>query len=718
MINRENYLSILNFLYKNSEGYTKAQLKDIFLKEMDITVKEFEKIMKILRNLKVVVKDKHKRYYVNRRNDFLEGTFVITQKNKFVVGTYLDGSKGQLLVNDINTNDAFYKDKVLAIKIGKNECKILHCFEHIQTKLTGIYMDARKNGESPNSDSYGFVLLDNKNYNKDIHISLENKNGAVSYDKVEVEIISEIMGKNPEGRIVRIYAETSKDEIITLDEILDRNRIQIKHSQKAMNQIKKTISYEKNNLAYEILHRKDLTNECIFTIDGEDSKDLDDAISLKLLENGNWLLGVHIADVSHYVTEGSKMDSEALERGTSIYLINKVIPMLPPILSNDICSLNPNQVRLTLSCEMEIDNNGEVIQSSIFESYIKSKAKLNYPEVTAFFEKTDEGKFEETYPEIAEVLLKMKELMLILNHKRLQRGNLEFESQESKIELNEDGIPISIKKYEKSISNDLIEEFMLICNETVAKTYFEKQLPFIFRVHENPREERFSQLQDFIKKYGYNIPIDYENLKPKDVQNMLHKLSKKNFLPISLMTLRTLQQARYKEFCMPHFGLASSCYTHFTSPIRRYPDLMIHRIIKEDLNHHIDEYRKKDLEDIVKYVAKECSKKERIADNIENDYDNLKKCIYMENNINTFKGIITNLTHDDIEITLDNTIIGRYKFNKTKYKFKENEFTIIDTNGITSFELGQNVSVKVRKVDLLNLIIFFDIIEDDEAQNI
>ena len=199
---------------------------------------------------------------------------------------------------------------------------------------------------------------------------------------------------------------------------------------------------------------------------------------------------------------------------------------------------------------------------------------------------------------------------------------------------------------------------------------------------------------------------------------MLHKLSKKNFLPISLMTLRTLQQARYKEFCMPHFGLASSCYTHFTSPIRRYPDLMIHRIIKEDLNHHIDEYRKKDLEDIVKYVAKECSKKERIADNIENDYDNLKKCIYMENNINTFKGIITNLTHDDIEITLDNTIIGRYKFNKTKYKFKENEFTIIDTNGITSFELGQNVSVKVRKVDLLNLIIFFDIIEDDEAQNI
>lgn len=718
MITRENYLSVLKFLYEHSEGYTKAQLKAIFLKEMNLTVKEFEKILKVLRNIKVVVKDKHKRYYVNRRNDFLEGTFVITQKSKFVVGTYLDGSKEQLLVNDMNTNDAFYKDKVLAIKIGKNECKILHCFEHIQTKLTGIYMDARKNGEIPESESYGFVLLDNKNYNKDIHISFENKNGAVSYDKVEVEIQPEITGKNPEGIILRIHAETNKDEMMTLDEILDRNRIQIKHSQKAMNQIKKTIAYENNNISYEILHRKNLTEECIFTIDGEDSKDLDDAISLKILDNGNRLLGVHIADVSHYVTEGSRIDSEALERGTSIYLINKVIPMLPPILSNDLCSLNPNQLRLTLSCEMEIDENGEVVHNSIFESYIKSRAKLNYPQVTAFFEHTDEGKFEEDYPEIAQVLLNMKELMLILNKKRLQRGSLEFESQESKIELNEEEVPVSIKKYKKTISNDLIEEFMLVCNETVAKTYFEKLLPFIFRVHENPREEKFSQLQEFVKKYGYSISVDYNSLNSKDIQNMLHKLSEKDFLPISLMVLRTLQQARYKEFCTPHFGLASSCYTHFTSPIRRYPDLMIHRIIKEDLKHSIDEYRKKDLEDIVKYVAKECSKKERIADNIENDYENLKKAIYMENNINTFKGIVTNLTHDDIEITLENTIIGRYRFNKTKNSFQENQFVIVDEDGNVSFELGQTLFVKVKKVDLLNLIIFFEIVEDEiEAQN-
>lgn len=712
MIDKNHYLSLLKFLYNNTEGYTKAQLKDIFLKDIDLTVKEFDKIMKVLRKMQVIIKDKHKRYYVNRRYDYLEGTFVITQKSKFVVGTYLDGSKGQLLVNDINTNDAFYKDKVLAMKIGKNECKILHCFEHIQTKVTGIFMEG-KNGTSE-SDNYGFVLLDNKNFNKDIHISPENRNGAVSYDKVEVEILSEIIGKNPEGRILRVYAETSKDEIITLEEILDRNRIEVKHSQKAMNQIKKTIAYENHNLPYEMQHRRNLTDKIIFTIDGEDSKDLDDAISLSLLEGGNYLLGVHIADVSHYVTEGSKIDSEALERGTSIYLINKVIPMLPPILSNDVCSLNPNKIRLTLSCEMEIDKSGEVLKSSIFESFIQSKAKLNYPQVTAFFEHTDDGKFEQEYPEIAEVLLQMKDLMMILNKKRMDRGNLEFESTESKIELNKDDIPISVKKYKKTISNDLIEEFMLVCNETIAKIYFDKQLPFIFRVHENPREERFSQLQEFVKKYGYNIPIEYNNLKPKDIQSMLLKLSEKDYLPINLMTLRTLQQARYKEFCTPHFGLAATYYTHFTSPIRRYPDLMIHRIIKEDLKSHIDEYRKKDLEEIVRYVAKECSKKERIADNIEKDYDNLKKAVYMENNINTFQGIITNLTNDDIEITLDNTIVGRYKLNKTKYRFKEDEFIIIDIDENTVFELGQKIFVKVKKVDLLNLIIYFEVVKSED----
>lgn len=710
MIDRSQYLLLLKYLYKNNKGYTKSQLKETLLSEMNISTKEFDKLIKVLKNNKVIIKDKHKMYYLNRRFDFIEGTFVITKNNKFVVGNYLDGKKIQLNVSDINTNDAFYKDKVLAIKVGNNECKIIYCFEHMQTKLTGIYMDSKKNN---NSESYGFVLLDNKNFNKDIYISPENRNGAVTYDKVEVEIIPEIIGKNPEGRIIKIYNESSKD-ILTLDDILERNRIEKKHSTKAISQIKKTITYEKNNLEYEIKYRKDLTSKIIFTIDGEDSKDLDDAISIDILENGNYLLGVHIADVSHYVTEGSKLDTEALERGVSVYLINTVIPMLPPILSNDICSLNPNQIRLTLSCEMEIDTNGNVVNSSIFESYIKSRAKLNYPQVTRFFEQTDNGGFENQYPEIAKKLLIMKDLMKILNKKRVQNGCLEFESEESKIELNKEGIPISIKKYEKTISNDLIEEFMLICNETVAKTYFDKQLPFIYRVHEKPREEKFNQLREFVQKYGYDISVDYDNLKPKDIQIMLNNLSSKNHLPISLMTLRTLQQARYKEFCNLHFGLASSCYTHFTSPIRRYPDLMIHRIIKEDLKHEIPEYRKKELEEIVHYVAKECSKKERIADNVEMDYDNLKKAMYMEDNINTFQGIITGMTNDDIEITLDNTIVGKYNINKSKYKFKENEYVVIDKENNVIFELGQTLLVKVKKVDLINLTINFDIVKEQQ----
>lgn len=704
MIDKKQYIILLKFLYKDNKGYTKSQLKTN-LKELDITSKEFDKIVKILKDLKVLVKDKHKMYYLNRRFDYFEGTYVITKNKKFVSGVDLDGQKIQLDVSDINNNDAFYKDKVLAIKLGKNECKIIYNFEHFNTKLTGIYMD---------SDTFGFVLLDNKNFNKDIHISLENKNGAMSYDKVEVEILPEIIGKNPEGKITKIYNETYKDDVLTLDDILNRNRIEKKHSLKAINQIKKMISYEKSNINYELQRRKDLTNEVIFTIDGIDSKDLDDAISIKILPNNNYLLGVHIADVSHYVTENTKIDDEALERGTSIYLIDKVIPMLPPILSNDLCSLNPNQVRLTLSCEMEINKEGQVINSSIFESYIKSNAKLNYPQVTSFFEKTDNGEFEKKYPKIADSLIIMKDLMKILKRNRIFRGCIEFEAEESKIELNKEGKPISIKKYERSISNDLIEEFMLICNETVAEKYFNKQLPFIFRVHEIPREEKFEQLKNFVNKYGYNIDVDYENLKPKDLQKLLFSIyNKKEYLPISLMTLRTMQQARYKEFKNNHFGLATEYYTHFTSPIRRYPDLMIHRIIKEDLKKEISQFRKKELEDIVRYVAKECSKKERIADNIEKDYDNLKKAEYLENNFNIFQGIITNLNNDYIEVTLDNTIVGKVKLNKQFFVFNEQEFVIKDKNNNIEFELGQILNIKVKKVNLINIEIYFEIIKNE-----
>lgn len=700
MIEKKKYISLLKFLYENNNGYTKSQIKNELI-ELNLTSKEFDKIIKTFKDLKVLVKNKHKMYYLNRRFDYIEGTYVITKNKKFVSGFDLSGQKIQLNVSDINNNDAFYKDKVLAIKINNNECKIIYNFEHFNTKLTGIYMD---------SETYGFVILDNKNFNKDIHISLDNKNGALPYDKVEVEILPEIIGKNPEGKITRIYTETNKDDVLTLDDILYRNRIEKKHSIKTINQIKKMVSYEKINLPYELNRRKDLTNETIFTIDGIDSKDLDDAISIKILPNNNYLLGVHIADVSHYVTEGSKIDEDALNRGTSIYLIDTVIPMLPPILSNDLCSLNPNQIRLTLSCEMEINNNGEVVNSYVFESYIKSVAKLNYPQVTSFFEKTDNGEFKKEYPKIAESLLIMKDLMFILHNRRLKRGCIEFESEESKIILNKDGKPISIEKYEKTISNDLIEEFMLVCNETIAETYFKKQLPFIFRVHENPREEKFEQLQEFIAKYGYKFNCDYEHLTSKDFQNLLLDLkNKKEYLPISLMTLRTMQQARYKEFKNSHFGLGAKFYTHFTSPIRRYPDLMIHRIIKEDLRGEMSQFRKKELEDIVRYVAKECSKKERIADNMEEDYDNLKKAEYLENNFNTFQGIITSFNNDSIEITLDNTIVGKIKLNKTLYTFDEKEFVVKDKENNIIFELGQTLYVKVKKVNLSNIEILFEI---------
>ena len=683
---------LLCFLNKDNKGYTKSQLKEHF-QYLNLTSKEFDRIIKALQEVNVLRIDKTKHLFLNQRNEYIDGTYVITKNKRFVSGYDLNNVHRQVDIPEQYDNQSFYKDKVLAVCTSGKEGKILLTFEHYNTTLTGTYM---------NNGTYGFVILDNKNYNKDVFIPEEYKNNALAYDKVEVEIQPTIHGKNPEGRIVKVLAfDSQKEERLSLDSILELNHIQKKHSLRAMNQIKKLIANEKENLAYELRRRVDLTAETIFTIDGTDSKDLDDAISIKKLENGNYLLGVHIADVSQYVTEGSKMDEEALHRGTSVYLINKVIPMLPPILSNDLCSLNPNQLRLTLSCEMEINHAGKVVNSRVFESFIKSKAKLNYPQVTSYLEQTDQGAFQKQYPLIAADLLIMKELMDILYAKRIQRGSVEFDFEESKIVLGESDCVISVSKYERGISNHLIEEFMLVCNETIAERFFRLEIPFIYRVHEQPREERYEQLQSFVKKYGYELSADYENLSPKEFQTLLNKVKgTSEELPINLLALKTMQQARYYAVCNTHFGLAATYYTHFTSPIRRYPDLQIHRIIKEQLRGDLNAFRKHELEEIVTHVAKECSKKERIADRVEEEYQNLKKAEFLSHNTEEFHGIVTNMNEEYMEVTLDNTIVGTLPYKKSDYKFYEDEFVIKDNAGNVQFELGQSLTVMVKKVSL------------------
>lgn len=658
-----------------------------------------------------VINSHNKRLSINKKYDFFIGKFIYNPKGfGFCISIESEPKLKEIFIPPSAINTAMYGDIVIAIILPFNsdrknyEGNIISILERNTSSLVGTYIDNK---------TFGFVIPDNSKFNMDIYISENNNLGAKSYDKVVVNIekYPNINSNNkPEGYIDKVIG-FKDDKNIDYYSILEEYGLETEFSSKVLNQVDK-ISTEID--LSELSKRKDLSNEIIFTIDGEDAKDLDDAISIKILDNGNYMLSVHIADVSHYVKEGSRIDKEALKRGTSVYFINKVIPMLPAKLCNNLCSLNEGEIKLTLTCEMEINNKGFVVNHNIFESYILSKARLCYDEVSDFLE----GKSNlviEKYPIVKDSLLIAKDLQNILFKKRCKRGSIEFNFDESKIVLDEYDTPIYVDKHDRRIANEIIEECMLVTNETVSEHFFNLDMPFVYRVHENPRQEKIDDFYEFIKNYNYTIP---DEISPLALQSILREASgKPEENAINILMLQSMQQAKYIPAPIGHFALSCKYYSHFTSPIRRYPDLQIHRIIKEYLHGEITEHRKRQLKNIVEYSSKSSSKKERVAQKAEIDYDNLKKVEYMNLHIGEeFTGMITGILSTGMYVTLDNTIQGFLNIEKLNEVFSD-DFTInktelkyIGENSKKEILMGNILKVKVSNVLMDKKQVIFDFV--------
>lgn len=578
--------------------------------------------------------------------------------------------------------------------------KVLH---HGITELVGTF---QKN------ERFGFVVPDDKRFNNsDVFVRKTDFRNAENGDKVVVQITKfPEEGNSAEGKITEIlsrYGEPGGDikSLIRQYNLFQTFPSRVNAEAKAVSKIKLMAQEGFEPITpEERKDRVDLRDKKIITIDGADAKDLDDAICIEKLENGNYLLGVHIADVTHYVTEDGAMDKEALKRGTSVYLVDQVIPMLPKALSNGICSLNPAVDRLTLSINMEIDATGEVVNHEIYKSIIHSKHRMVYDDVSDMLENTAQDlitKYEDIYRE----LLMMKDLAAILNHRRDSRGSLDFDFDEAYITLDESGIPITIETAERRIANRIIEEFMLIANETVAEHFYWLDTPFVYRVHENPDQDRMDEFKTFVRGFGVVMKGNTESIHPRVLSDILKQVKGETYENVvNTVMLRAMKKAFYDVACNGHFGLGVKFYCHFTSPIRRYPDLMIHRIIKESIDGKLTEKRIKALRKITDIAADSSSKAERIAQELEREVEKLKKAEYMSYRIGEeFDGVISGITNYGFYIQLENTIEGLVRVEDLTddyYDYDESKYRFIGQHTNRIYALGDKVRIQVQRANI------------------
>jgi ribonuclease R len=610
-----------------------------------------------------------------------------------------------------NMGGAMHGDKVIAkVTREENEGKrregeIIRIVERGTKTIIGTYEDSK---------NFGFVVADEKRIHQDIFIPKGERNGAKTGQVVIVEITEwPDKRRNPEGRVVEILGNKG-DRGIDILTIIKKYGLPEEFPPKVeafAENIPSEIPEE------EYARREDLRDLRMVTIDGEDAKDLDDAVSIERLQNKNYRLGVHIADVSHYVREKNALDKEALKRATSVYLIDRVIPMLPKKLSNGICSLNPKVDRLALSCFMEIDRSGKVLDHKIVESVIKTDERMTYTDVTKILKDEDEELIKR-YDYLVEDFQSMEDLCNILHKKRMGRGAIDFEFEESKIILNDKGKPVDVKPYEREIANRIIEEFMLAANETIAEHMFWANMPFVYRVHEDPDTDKLNIFNEFVHNLGYAVKWTKE-VHPKALQDIIEKIKgKKEETVVSTLLLRSLKQARYSPECAGHFGLAAKYYCHFTSPIRRYPDLIIHRIIKEFINGQIDENRTVRLKKEVEYASKQSSEMERVAQDAEREVDDLKKAEYMLDRIGQeFDGIISSVTNFGFFVELPNTIEGLVHISDLDddyYVYDERRLSLIGEKTKKIYRLGDDARIKVTKVDIELREIFFKLVNVEE----
>lgn len=621
-----------------------------------------------------------------------------------------EGEEEDVFIPESELNGAMHKDIVqVAVsprQTGKRqEGKVVKILSRGLTEIIGTF---------EKSKNFGFVRPDNQRFTSDIFIPAEWDKGAVSGHKVVVKLTK--YGnerKSPEGKIIEIIGHIN-DPGTDIVSIVKSYDLPNEFSEKVLNQAERVA---KEVSEADRAGRLDIRDWQMVTIDGEDAKDLDDAISLTK-EDGYYELGVHIADVTNYVQEHSVLDVEAFNRGTSVYLVDRVIPMLPHTLSNGMCSLNAGFDRLALSCIMKIDDKGNVIDHKIAETVINVDRRMSYTSVKKILADKDEAERKE-YEELVPMFERMEELAKILRERRRKRGSIDFDFPESKIILDKDGHPVEIKPYERNVATKIIEDFMLIANETVAEDFFWQEIPFVYRSHENPDDEKLQRLRTFINNFGYHIRLGAEEIHPKEIQKLLDKIegSPEEAL-ISRLTLRSMKQAKYTTDCTGHFGLATKYYCHFTSPIRRYPDLQIHRIIKETLRGRMDEKRRAHYAAILPEVAKKTSETERRAEEAERETDKLKKAEYMSTRIGeVFEGVISSITGWGMYVELPNTIEGLVHITSLAddfYDYYESTQELVGEHLGKRYKLGQKIKVVVEDTDLIQRTIDFVVADEEE----
>lgn len=687
----------------------KPMLKEELAVQFDIERRDLESFYKILEGLEregIVIKAKNDKYGLID-NDYLVAGILEGNERGFGFVIPNDKIREDIFIPAENMNGAMHGDRVIANITRRQETdrreegEIIRILERNNKIIVGTFEDNR---------NFGFVVPDDHKIGYDIFIPKAKTRNAKTNQKVVVEITTwPEPRRNPEGKVIEVlgYLDEKGTDILSIIRQFNLPEEFPNKVQEAAKNIEQEVDPK------EAKRRVDLRHLNTFTIDGIDAKDIDDAVSIEMKDNGNYYLGVHIADVAHYVREKSILDKEALQRGNSVYLIDRVIPMLPKELSNGICSLNPNVDRLSLSVFMEIDKKGKVVDHEIVEGLINSKQRLVYDDVSDFLENDNEVA-KEKLSKVAEDLKLMEELCHILYEKRERRGSIDFDFPEAKIILDEKGVPIEIRKEERRIANRLIEEFMLVCNETVAERFFWSQTPFLYRIHEEPSAEKIATFSKLIHNFGYTLKGQQE-VHPKELQLLTKEIrGKKEETLISTLMLRSLKKAIYSNEPGIHFGLAAQYYSHFTAPIRRYPDLVIHRIIKAYLNGKLSDQVQGKLEANLPEIAEHTSMTERRAEEAEREVEDMKKAQYMTKHIGEeFEGIVSSLTNFGMFVQLENTIEGLVHFNNMLddyYHFDEEKYYIIGERTNKIYRLGDMVKIRVIDADVMRRNIDFELL--------
>ena len=693
------------------EDYVPLKAKEIAM-IMRVPKKEYNEFLEVLGELELelkIQKNRKNRYKLVDKV-YYDGIYRKNQKGFGFVR--LEGEEDEIYISKENSLDALNGDRVLIEiieeknKVKNAEAKVVRILKHEKDTVVGIFQ---------NNKTFGFVVPDDKNFGTDIFIAKKDFGKARNNHKVLVKITKYPQnGKNAEGKIIEVLGNVNEAGVDMLSLIKEYNLPSV-FPEPVVEEAKECGTEVDKN---DIPNRVDFRDRNIFTIDGEDAKDLDDAVRVEKLNNGNYKLEVHIADVSYYVKEGSLLDQEALLRGTSIYMLGRVIPMLPRELSNGICSLNAGEDRFTLSCIMEIDQKGNIITSEILKGIINVAERMSYNDVQAILDNSDEKVIKRYSKYIKEFKL-MEELAQILKNKRLEKGYLNLDIPESKIELDIDGKVKNISKYETSFANEIIEQFMLSANEAVAEKFYWLEAPFIYRVHEKPDLEKIQELNKFLFNFGLKIKANKDNIHSKEFSKILEEVKgKEEEKVVSNLILRTLKLARYEAENKGHFGIASKYYCHFTSPIRRYPDLFIHRVISEYIenNYDIPEKWIETYEEYAKDRANQSSEREKIATKVEREAEDIKKAEYMESRIGEeYEGIVSSITSFGMFVQLENTVEGLIRFEDLGdeyFIYDEDRKRLIGEKTNKIYKIGDKVKIRVKKASKLLRQVDFEILTD------